>query len=119
MDLKLSDDQFREIVSKSILESLTPETRLELLKKGINSVLHASGGCYDKKSLLQVHFEQAVSEASKEMVAAELNKDSIFMAKLRALIQDAMLKVFDDQGREKIQVKISEAIAEALWKDRY
>ncbi len=118
MNLDISDDQFKAMVQKAIFEALTPEKRDELVQAGIRKVFEVESGSWDKKSELQRQFANAVSDVTRKLVASELEQNANFMIQMRRTVQDAMMKVFDEQTKEKLTEKIADTIINSIWRDR-
>ena len=60
MDVRLDDDAMKQIIQKSILESLTPERREAIIGQAVTNLLKTdTGNSYDRRSQLQRIFDDA------------------------------------------------------------
>ena len=123
MDLKIGGEDFQALVSKSIVDSLTPETRHKLITDAIQKTLTPpeSGSGYGSKprrSPLQQAFDNAVESYASRYAVEALSNDQAFKTKIEALFADIAKKLFDDQ-REEIVDGCARMIRQALTKDRY
>lgn len=120
MDVRLSDDNMKDIIAKAVLDSLTPESRSELITNAIKGLLKTpTGSGYDKKSPLQEAFDWAVRNVAEEVAKEQIKGDPEIRATINKLITDSWTKLVDDENYSKLVDRVSSAIERGLTGDRY
>lgn len=119
-DIKLSDDNLAQIVAKSIMDGLTPETRNQLISNAVKTFLDGKvdAGRYNSATHLQDLFNRAVINVASKQLEAQLLVDEAFAANIKSVIDEASTRAFG-QGREKLVDALACAIHKAVVGDRY
>lgn len=122
MDVKLDGEQMNAIVSKAILDTLTPEVRANLTQASITELLtKKSTNSYGRQnsSELQAIFEQCTREVARKIITENMADDADFRAKVDGVFRDAVTKAFSNEGREKMVNAIAEQLITGLKIERY
>ena len=120
MDLRIPDDQMRQLVTSAILQSLTPEHREKLLSGAIQSLISLpQEGRYGEKlpSTLTAIFAEQAKEVAKGMVKELIEQDGPTREKIRALLLDALERVFVT-NHDKVAKEMAEAVEKAVCRIR-
>lgn len=120
VELKLDTDQMQVLVSKAILDSLTPDSREALLANAIRSLLDPKANKYGEKSVIQGEFEQAAARVARSTIEDMMRVDTSFTTKIRSLFADAVAKALDQPDkREALVEKLAGAIGRTITGERY
>lgn len=121
MDVKLNDDTMKTIISKAILDSLTPERREEIISAAVRNLLteRANPNSYNSKNNLQEAFDIAVREIARSVAMHELSKDGALHDKMRQLMLDAWEKMVAGDAYSKLTDNVAGALAKGITGDRY
>lgn len=117
MDINISADQMRDIVSKAIFDSVTPEERERILKAAIVQLLTPEKPQYgrgDAVSPLEVAMKSAAHTVATQIANQRLAEDAEFKANIESLFQDVARKLFATDIREKLVQTIAEAVVAGL-----
>lgn len=121
MKLDLSDEQMQTLLSKTILDALTPERRDQLFQEALKNLLSESeypNNHYDKSTKLQAAFGNAARKVS-EKVIGEMLSEPEYQTKFRELIHDAFAKIFEPGGkRDEIIHNMSGVFIKSLESSR-
>lgn len=118
MDIRFDEEQMRQLVSKTIFESLTNEGKEDLLKKAIQSLLvvEQKNGYYGttKVNILEGILKDSAEQVARKMIQEKLQETEEFRTQLEAVFQDAVKKMFGNETREKLVGKIVESVIKGL-----
>jgi hypothetical protein len=120
MDMKLDDEALKVIITKSIMDSLTPEKRELLISNAIKELLAKNeNNRYDSRSRFQTIFDDSVHLVAREVVF-EMVKDNIDIKNgVTKLFTDAWNKLtVDPDHYGKFVDKVAGAMKEALSSSR-
>lgn len=122
MDIKFTDEQLQQVITKAIFDSLTTEQKEDLLKKAVSSLLQPrerSGySSYSKKTQLQEAYELAAYQVASSLIAEEMKNDEVFKANVKKLYADASEKVFAGENYQKLVDKAASNIIDVLTNSR-
>lgn len=120
MNVNLSDDNMKDIIAKAVLDTLTPESRNDLIQNSIKSLLTTkpSGG-YGSVSPLQSAFNEAIATVARQVASEQLKANAEVKTALEKLITDAWGKLTHDDGYSLLVEKVVAAMTSALAPDRY
>jgi hypothetical protein len=116
--IDLSNEQLATVVATSILNSLTPEKRTELITNAITALLTERDG-YSKQNRLQQLFNSAVESVARQLVEGELAGSIEFIANVTTVIREASERVFAGDRREALVEKMAGAIRASLTERSY
>lgn len=120
MDVRLDDDAMKAIITKSILDSLTPERREALIAEAIKALLGAeTGSGYNRATRLQAAFNSAVEDVAREVARGELSKDEKIKSKIREMFLAAWEARTTGDNYDNLVDKIGQAIERAITNERY
>lgn len=120
MEVRLDDDAMKGIITKSIVDSLTPERREALICEAVKQLLRAdSGNTYDSRSNLQKAFDEAVYRVTSDVAREQLVSDDTLKPKVRQLLLDAWEKLAAGDAYEKLVEKVADGMRKAISGDRY
>jgi hypothetical protein len=120
MDVRLDDEAMKAIITKSIMDSLTPERREALIAEAIKGLLNAeTGSGYNRRTKLQEAFDWAVQTVARDVAMSELAKDEGIKTKIREMFMAGWEKATTGEAGEKMAEKIGYAIEKAITGDRY
>ena len=120
MDVKLSDDNIKDIIAKAVLDTLTPESREQMITSAVKSFLTIPvGNQYEKKSPLQSAFDNAIREVAASIAREQIINNSEIHATISTMIADAWKKLVIPENYSKIVDNLSSAIERGLTGDRY
>lgn len=123
MNLNLNDDALQALVSKAIVDTLTPEMRVNLITSAVKDTLQkaesSNGYNSDRRSPLQRAFDNACRVEAERFAREQLEKDPVFQEQLQGLFKDVAAKLFDEQNRDELVSAMADNIRKALTKDRY
>lgn len=119
MDVKLDDNTLKDIIAKSIIDSLTSEKREALIAEALKALLgEKAGDRYDSPTRIQRAFSDAAQgvalDIAKQVLAEPEQRDRI-----RKLVVDAVDKALDVSTYDSITDTIGSAVRKALTGDRY
>ena len=122
--MNINDELMQGAVAKAIMDTMTPETRAELIQEAIASLLEpkkqGSGYNSPTKSDLQVAFDDVLRAEAVRYATGVLAEDPDFKDKVKALWRDVVEKMFGDSLVYKDLVeKLATNIATALTNSRY
>lgn len=121
MDLNINNEQMVTLVTKAIFDSMTPESREELLKGAISSLMvtrkQGHYGATDKTPL-QEAFELAAFRVAQTIIEEEMKGDENFRVSVKAAYTLAVEKTFKGDGLEKVVTRVSNAMIQALSEER-
>jgi hypothetical protein len=115
MDLKVPDEQMKEIVSTAIMRSLDEKARETLIADAIKYLLtpQPGRGHWDTgRSPLQDMFREAVASCARDMVRDHIKSNCGFSAQVQEVVAQAATKLFTD--KDKLVDKVAEAIERGL-----
>lgn len=124
MDLRVDDSAMKDLVTKALVDSLTPETREKLITESIKSLLttpEGRGTNYygEKVSPLQSAFNSAVRTEAERYAMRYLTEDATFQGQVQSLFADVAQRLFEADNREELVSSLADVIKKALTKDRY
>jgi hypothetical protein len=121
MDVKLNDDNMKDIIAKAVLDTLTPEARTELLSTAVKSLLTIpnSSGYGQRKSPLQEAFNSAIQEVAHQIAREQLVGNTEVKAKIEQMIADAWAKLTNDENYSQMVERVTSALGRGLTGDRY
>ena len=120
MDVKLNDENMKDIIAKAVLDSMTPESRSEMIQSAIKSLLVTpTGNSYNKKSPLQDAFDDAVREVARQTAREQIVGSSEIATAITAMISEAWTKLMTDENRTKLVDRLVSALEKGLTGDRY
>ncbi len=105
------------LVTEAIFNSLAQEKRDELVKQALQGLIEPQQrGTYgDRKSRLEEAFEQATFQTAQAIVREHLAKDATWRAKIKSLVDEAFVKVLeDDTRRTELVCNMADAIQKAF-----
>jgi hypothetical protein len=120
MDVRLDDNNMKDIIAKAVLDTLTPEARAELLSNAVKSLLSIpTGNSYDRKSPLQSAFDSAIREVAGQIAREQIVGNTEIKAKIEQMIADAWAKLVNDENYSNMVEKVAGAIERGITGDRY
>lgn len=120
MDMKLSDDNMKDIIAKAVIDTLTPAKREELIMNAVKGLLTVqAGGSYNNKSPLQLAFDSAVREVTHDIARQSIIGNVEIKAKITAMIAEAWEKLVNDENYSKIVEKVTSALERGLTEAQY
>lgn len=118
MEIKFNEEQMRDLVSKTIYESMTTEGKDELLQKAIASLLivEQKNGYYGttKVNVLEGLLKDSAERVARGILEERLKDNEDFRLQLESLFADAVKKMFGDETREKLVDRIVESVVKGL-----
>lgn len=118
MEIKFNEEQMRDLVSKTIYESMTTEGKDELLQKAIASLLivEQKNGYYGttKVNVLEGLLKDTAERVARGILEERLKDNEDFRLQLESLFEDAVKKMFGDEVREKLVDRIVESVVKGL-----
>ena len=123
MDIKINDEQMREIVSGAVLQVMGTECRDTIMKAAIEHLITpvASSdrwGSNKGESPLQNAFNSAVNTYAYGEANEWLKNNEAARERIRTIYVAAWEKMVSDYKGDLIE-KIAKSMADALTKDRY
>lgn len=121
-ELKIDDATMTGLVTKALVEGLSPETRQTMIEDSIKAHLlakPAKRNYYDPEPLspLQEAFNRAAYQVALDVCRESLTKDQAFRDKVKQLYMDACARLFDKpDAYELLVMKLAGAIDAALTK---
>ncbi|CDO34649.1 hypothetical protein SPHV1_1750001 [Novosphingobium sp. KN65.2] len=120
MNVNLSDDNMKDIIAKAVLDTLTPESRSELISNAIKSLLvKPTGNSYNSKTPMQDAFDCAVRDVARAVAQEQIVGDPEIKAKITSLIADAWVNLTNAERYSKLVENVTSAIERGLTGDRY
>ena len=114
-NLQLDDEAMKDLIAKSILDTLTPEAREQLIGAAIKQLLAKNtSDRYDARSHLQTAFDDAIQEVARKVALEELSKDDGLATKIRALMLEGWERMNAGDNHEKLVDKIASAMTRAI-----
>lgn len=121
MDIKFTDEQLQQVITKAIFDTLSAEQKEELLKKAVSSLLQPAenrGYSTYRKTQLQEAYERAAYQVAQSIIVEEMKNDETFKANVKKLYADASEKVFAGDSYQKLVDKTAGNIIEVLTSNR-
>jgi uncharacterized membrane protein YheB (UPF0754 family) len=120
MDFKLDDQALKSVLSKSIMDILTPEKREEIIGKAVERLLATkTSDRYDAPTTLQAAFDAAVRDVAQTVAVEMLRQDAALRDKIKAMFYAAWEKQTTGENEANLVEKISNAIEKAFSNERY
>lgn len=120
-DIRIDDGQLKDIIAKSILDTLTPEKREALIGAAVKSLLTESvGSGYGSPTKIQSAFNDAVYRVAQEIAVEHCNQPET-RAKIQKVVADATARAFGLGGEdhEALVEKIANSIRRGITGERY
>jgi hypothetical protein len=120
VELKIPEDQMRSLVAGAVMQTLTSESRENLIKTAImEHLLKPSGkrrNSWDPppQTPLQQAFNNAVYKVAQDVCEEMLKKDDTLKKQVESLYADACKQVFEGEGRQKLVYTLAGTISSAL-----
>jgi hypothetical protein len=114
MQVQLDQNTMETMIQEAIFNSMTDETRQELLKKAIASLMSVPSNGWSKTSPLTDALQSAARSEAERLAKEELQKSPEFQAQLQGLFQDVVTKLFGNEVREKLVQRICDSIISGL-----
>ncbi len=110
-EVNFDNESLKTIIAKTVLDSLTPEQREDLIVKALKALFAPDHTPYGtKKSPLEELFINAANRAAGEVVRTEIEKPER-RAAITDLVTQAFDKVLSDESRKQ---KVVDRMADAL-----
>jgi hypothetical protein len=116
VEIKLDNDLLKSVVSEAIVKSLDEEKRNALIQGAIQALLtpQQTSGYYGRKETpVEQAFNEAVRNVAHKVAEEMLAGDERVRARLKELMNAALVKVMDD-NREATVTKIADALAAGM-----
>jgi uncharacterized membrane-anchored protein YjiN (DUF445 family) len=101
MEIKIEQEKVQAIISQAILKELGENQRDMLIAQAIEYLLkeQASGSGYSSTKFIPLHqaFNSAVAHSAQKVARELVENDEQIQAKLKALLTEAMEKVFNEK----------------------
>jgi len=121
MDLRIPEEQMKQLVTTAIMQSLTQEHRDKLMEGAIGSLLTSpqkeqySGRDIPGSSQLTKIFAEQTQFVAREIIRTMLDADDALKAKIRALLVEVLERVFVT-NREKVVGGMAAALEKVVCK---
>lgn len=112
----IDDNTLHALATKTIIDSLTPEMKQELLARAVKSLFEvpeSPPGFYgnkDKRTKIERTFDEALGFASQKIVR-DIIAEPEFQEQIRSTIASELQKLFQADSL----TKISDLVGKALW----
>lgn len=116
MQINLDSEMLKSVVSEAIMRSLDNQTREALIQGAIQHLLTPREGTssYGRRtSPLQDAFNSGVYHAAQSIATEMLTKDDAMQTKIRDLLNDALIRLFETKREETIS-KLADSIRKGL-----
>lgn len=116
MDIRFDEGAMRQVVSKAILEQVSPDSRDQIIAAAVESLLRpqrtSSWGA--GPTPLQEAFDQAARIAVLQVARDVVAEHPEFLARVRGMVGDVVESVLraDDDG--ELRQRVADAVAGAL-----
>jgi hypothetical protein len=120
-DIKIDDSQLKDMIAKAVIDSLTPESRVELITNAVKQLLaRKTGNAYDSRSELQVAFDNAVRDVARE-IALEHMRSADMRAAIDKIVAEAVKRALnlDSDAFNAMADKMADQIRRAITGERY
>jgi hypothetical protein len=119
MNLQFTDEQFKEVVGKALLDAMDQSKKDALIKDALVYLITPKGNGYNPTSPLQESFRSAVYTVATRILEEKLTQDSDALKQISQCVDLAFKKV-TQENRDELINNLARAIAEAFKvKDRY
>lgn len=115
-EIKLSDEQTREIIKEALLAKIDDRMAAELVRDAVSDLVRTKH--YGSPTELQQQFRAAANEVARQMIREEFDKPET-RDKIRALIVDAWEHLLEKDNRDKLVEQMSSGLARALFGREY
>lgn len=120
----IKDEMMRGAVAKALLDSVTPETRDQLMISAISNLMEPQknkrGYGDDEPSILQSAYNTAAYQIANQTAREWLEKDENFRAKIRDLLAKVTERFFaSPEALDDLAEKMASAMTEAFRKTNY
>lgn len=109
--IEIKDDQLTKIMAQAVLTFLTPEKREELLAKAVEQLFMQKNNTYDKTTLIEAEFFNAIRSVGGEVARDIIRNDKKIMDRIRAACYEGINQKIDDP---KFVDHIADAMKRAL-----
>jgi hypothetical protein len=117
-DFKLDDANLQALISKSILDTLTPAKKEEVLAAAVKSLMELHGPAGKKTSLLQDAFNNAMISVANNIAREHLENDETIKVQMREMITAAWATLSMGEAYEKMVERIGASMANTLTNQR-
>ena len=116
MKLDIPQEQFGSLVGAAVMQAITQENRDTLIQEAIQHLLSPSDNSYygRKRSPLQAAFDHAVEQKAREFIGQTL--DEMLAGKIKSIAEEALLKAFSDDRRDKLINNMADAIVQGFYR---
>lgn len=123
MKIDLGDEQFRALTHKALFDAMSQETRDELVRSAIQTVISGEGGPkhggYVRLSPLQEIFDKTVSKIAEEIALEMIESNPEYKEKIRSVVVEGFDAIFSGENRAKTVERVSQAVNKGIWGERY
>lgn len=125
MDVQLNDAQLKDIITKAILDSLTPERREALIGEAVKGLLKevvtGSGFNSDRRSTIQRAFDRAVADVAEGVARDALVGNADVKAKIGTMFTEAWTRLTrtEDGAYDKLVGRVADSMAKGITGERY
>ena len=123
LSIEIGDEKFKTLLSEAILASITSESRDQLIKTALESLVTPkfTGPSYDptktqEPSIVVREFGIAVNQIGREVIGEMVKSDPVIRAKVEALVRDTLLALLEKPDAAGL---IAGAMWSAIEKSRY
>jgi hypothetical protein len=112
MQLNVTDEQLKAVVSEAIYKTLDESTRERLIKEAIAYLMRPEKNIYSSKveSPLERIFKDAMNSVAAAIAHKEITENELIQSEIKTLISEAyMSKLKDQEGRNSISRKFEKA----------
>lgn len=120
--LNINESVLEGVITKAILDSITPEARDQMLAGAIDKLLAApargefgyNAYAAHKKSNLELAFERAIFNTAVKVASEELNADPRLRQRVQSMISPLISGILNEDHDDAIKEAIGRAIVEVL-----
>ena len=122
--LQITDDAMKSAVVKAVIDSMEPHLMQEMVASAVKDFItkpdKTSGRSYtDRQTPLEEAFQYAVTQLARDAVRDQLAENGQLMEKIKAAIQEAIVKAFEGEKRDEMIDHMADAVGAAFKVSRY
>jgi hypothetical protein len=116
LNIQLDGDAIREATVQAIIGVLTPDVKEKILRQSVDNLLKPSTNSWDnKKSLIELAFEQAINKIARDEAIKMIEEDEITREKVKNLLRksaDIVLGITPEDFASKLAEAFLSSIRE-------
>ena len=118
-EIERKDDELQRLITKAIVDALTPEKREKLITDAILRLIEPQDRSQRGRSRLEQAFDVAIDRLCFEIASEHITKTPAVKDKIEQMFLEAWRKTTDGDEGKQVVSKIANAMSRAITGERY